>query len=344
MRIVSRYLAVFLVVLLASASLLGCTQKNTQMPEDTPINLSIGTIFPEDSAEGIAANFFAEKVAKDSNGRINVDVFHASALGGAVAQMENVMAGTQDMFLEGHEYYGHYVKGWNILGFFFAFRDREHLHKFLKSEKNKEFEQELIDNWGMRVISTEWNFDRGPYKVVVSNKPIRTINDFQGTKIRAPDIPLYIRSLEALGGAVATIDWGETYLAISQGIVDAVESPIGSVVTMKFHEVAPNVTFTKHLLQPASIVINEDKFQSLSDDLKEVLINAANAAGNVYTEEVIKLEKTAIEQLKENGINLIEHDELDIDNWRSRISEVALELEKEGYWPAGVWDEIQRID
>jgi len=331
-----RIIILFLVFTLASVSLIGYAA-------DEPTTLTIGTIFPEASPEGVSANYFAKKVAEDSEGRIKVDIFHASTLGGSVDQMENVIAGTQDMFLEGHEYYGHFVKGWNILGLFFLFRDREHLHKFMTSDTNRKFEQEFIDEWGVRVLSTDWNFDRGPYKVVVSKKPIKSIDDFQGVKIRAPDIPIYIRSLDALGGAVATINWGEVYLALSQGIVDAVECPIVNVPIMKFQEVANNVTFTKHLLQPASIVINEEKFQSFPEDLQQILINAANATGIVYTEEVLKGETKALKELKEAGVNFIMQEEIDIEKWQAKISKVVPVLEEEGYWPKGLYEEVQSI-
>ena len=332
-----RIIFLFLVFTLASALLIGYAA-------DDPVTLTIGTIFPEASPEGIAANFFAKKVAEDSDGRIKVDVFHASTLGSANDQMENVIAGTEDLFLEGHEYYGHFVKGWNILGLFFVFRDREHLRKFMTSDTNRKFEQELIDEWGMRVLSTDWNFDRGPYKVIVSKKPIKSIDDFQGVKIRAADIPVYIRSLDALGGAVVTLNWGETYLALSQGIVDAVESPITNVPIMKFQEVAKNITFTKHLLQPASIVMNEKKFQSFPEDLQQVLINAANATGIVYSEEVLKGADKALEELKATpGVNLIMQEEIDIKKWQDKITDAALKLEADGYWPKGLYEEIQNI-
>lgn len=317
------------------------TSGSAETPAAAPIELKLGTRMPETSVEGQGHLKFAELVEEKSNGELIVHVYAAEQLGKGLSQIDNVLMGVQDMFAEGAQLFAEYDRRLDLNSIPYLFRDFEHYAKFNRGEVGQEIHQNLAEA-GLRVINTERNFVRGPYRVLLSTKPIRSLEDVQGLKLRSFESKIYTDSWKYLGANPTVVAWTETYLALKQNVVEAVTSPISSVSEMKFAEVAPYMTVIEEFPQDVLMVMNEEKFQSLSEEHRNILIEAANEAGAYASELSASQTEADIEKMKEeNGLEVIE---IDKGPWLEKIKPYFYELEASGDIPEGIVDQTLAIE
>jgi len=302
-----------------------------------PIVLRFGGIQSVTDTTTIAMTRLAEQVEKESDGRLKIEVYPASQLGDAVSQIEGVMMGSLDMFCDAGEWCSQFVKDWNVMALTFVFDDEAHLRKFLAGPVNAAIEEQLRVERGIRVLANNWI--RAP-RVITSRKPILKLEDLQGLKMRVPEIKMYLESWQALRTKPTMVAWGEVYLALRQGIVEAAEGPLDTMYTMKFYEVGPHITLSRHLMSNMNVLINERKFKSLPADLQEILVKAANDAGDWFSETVRQMTNEYVEKMKEGGAQFYE---IDIAPFKAKMPALAAKMEEEGVWSKGLYDQVQAL-
>ena len=322
----------FITVVLAMACVLG-THFVTQAGESS-YNLSLGGIQSAEDTATKAMQIMADKVKEKTGGSITIEVFPASQLGDATTQIEAVGMGSQDMFVDAGGFISTFVPDKNSESMFFLFDSEAHYRAFLASDVTRQIEQEFLDQTGVKVIANNWV--RVP-RCMASKKPLNSLADFSGLKTRVPDIRAYLESIRALGASPTQVPWGETYLALKQGVVDAAEGPLDQLYTMNFYEATMNVILTNHLRDNLIVTINNSKFERMSDSQKKALLEAANEAGDWYSATCQKAAETNVKLMKDNGCNFIE---IDIAPLQAAVLKRAEELEKEGAWKAGIMQKI----
>jgi len=301
--------------------------------------LKFGGIQAADDTATLAMERMASQVEEKTNGEVKINVFPASQLGDAVSQIESMMMGNIDMFCDAGEWYSQFIKNWNVLGLAFLFKDEEGFRKYLKSPINAEVEKELLEKRGLRVISNNWI--RAP-RVMNSTIPIKTPADLKGLKMRVPEIKMYLESWTALGTSPTQVAWGEVYLALKQGVVDASEGPLDTSYTMKFYEVAPHIILTNHLRTNMNVVINEASFEKLTKKQQEILVEAANKAGDWFSTQVKEKLNGFVDKMKANGATI---HKVNVEEFKNAIlPALAYKLEGEGMWQKGLYDEIQSLE
>lgn len=326
--------SIFLLVVISACS-------ETSSGSGGTIELKLGTKMPSDSSEGKAFQHFADLVEEMSNGEIHVKVFPAEQLGKGTTQVDNMLLGTQDMYAEGANYFSDYDSRIEVSSVPFLFRDFEHFQKFNTGEMGQEIYDTLVSK-GIRILNTERNFVRGPYRVLVSNTPIKTVEDLKGLKIRSFESEFYSGAYESVGAKPTVSAWTETYLAINQNLVNAATSPMNLVWPMKFTEVAPYMTIIDEYPQDVVIAMNEDKYSGLSEEHQQILVDAANQTGAEVTEEIDTEIEEHIQLMKD------EHDieifEINKEEWVEAFSDYHYQLEEEGKIPEGYVDQIRSIE
>ncbi|MGG0716200.1 TRAP transporter substrate-binding protein [Robertmurraya massiliosenegalensis] len=329
-------LSVFIVILAACGG--SETNEASSGTSDEPIVLTMGTKMPENNVESEGVKEFMRLVEEKTDGRLKVDVYFHEQLGTESEQIENVISGAQDIYFETMTYYLPYVKDFNIHSLPFLFKDNDEYHEFLQSDIQKKMEDELIDKVGLRFINSEKNFIRGPYRVLVSTKPVEKLEDIKGLNLRLAESETAIKAWSALGANTTIIPWSETYLALKQGVVDAATSPISTVTSMNFHEVTKHVTVTYEYPQSLVMAMNESKFQSLPEDLQTALVEAANEAGEIGTKYIDEETEGVLAELKEAGVQVYE---VDLSPWQEKMEEVYQDLVQSGFLNEEVLNDIQ---
>ena len=300
--------------------------------------LKLGATVTENNDVATGIKKFVEIVEEKSEGRIKFDTYFGGSLGTHKTQLENVISGLQDIYAETYTYFQSYVPGFGIHAVPFFFKDNDEYRKFLLSPIEADMEKELLEKTGLRIICEEKNWLKTPYRVIISRRPIQSLEDLKGLKLRQPDAPTSIKVWGALGAIITITPWSEVYLALQQGMVDAITAPISSIYDEKFYEVAKYATVTNEYMQQVPICINNKKFESFPEDLQNIIIDAANEAGNYCTELIERNGVIAREEAIKQGVTIYE---FDLDSWRNKAAEAHKELEESGVVPAGLMDEIK---
>jgi tripartite ATP-independent transporter DctP family solute receptor len=329
MKCLMKYLAALSLVLAVNA-----TCGALSVSAAPKVNLVLGGIQPADDISTLAIQHYAKLVAERSGGALTIQVHPASQLGDATTQVEAVSMGAQDMMFDSGSWVATFVPAKNVETMFFLFRDEDHYMKYLDSDIMKDFEQSFLKQQNIRILANK--FARLP-RSTVSTKPIRTMADFSGVKERVPDIRGYLESVAAMGASPVQVAWGETYLALQQGVVGACESPLDMIYSSKFYEAGKYVTMTEHQRDNMVIMINENKFKSLTPDQQKILVDAGKEAADWYRGQIAERVKKFVELMKAAGTEFIE---IDVTPLRTAVRARAIEMEKGGAWPVGLFDKI----
>ena len=145
---------------------------------------------------------------------------------------------------------------------------------------------------------------------LTTNKPIHTLDDLKGMKIRVPQAELYVKMVESWGAAATPMNINELYMALQTGTVDGQENPLTTFESYKFYEVVKNVVLTNHIICPNMIFMNADVWNSMSEHDQQVVQEAIDAAVAWQDEQIIEAEKTLADKLaSEYGCEIITPDD-----------------------------------
>jgi TRAP-type C4-dicarboxylate transport system substrate-binding protein len=242
------------------------------------------------------------------------------------------------MALLGYDIYAQFSPTLNLAGMSFIFRDRDHAFAFFNSDLHEKAKEEILASTGVRVISdAEWN--QGPYKVLMTKKPVTSTDGLRGMPMRVPnnEVDLLVWGERGVGASAVPVPWPEAQLALSQGLVEAIELPADFIIPFSFHESASNVTLTRHRHQLVYMTISEAVWKELSEEEQKILDESSKEAGLAYTETVLAGWEKDQAFLKEHGLSI---SEIDVTPWHEAIVKLARELEAEGKWEAGLVDKL----
>ncbi|HEX2542334.1 MAG TPA: TRAP transporter substrate-binding protein [Caldimonas sp.] len=196
--------------------------------------------------------------------------------------------------------------------------------------------EKLRKEQGLRILAAAPTQPR----ILFSKKPVGSLNDLNGVKMRVPEIKTYLTLWETLGTRPSRLAWGEIYLGLKTGVVEAAEGPISSAYSAKFHEAANNVIRTDHLMSSAHITVNDKAYSALPADSQKVLADCATDAvrntrlsAQQETEDVVR--KMAAEGAKVTNI--------DKGPIQQRAKDGVARMEKDGAWSSGLWEQIQKL-
>jgi len=283
-----------------------------------------------------AVNKLAEVAKEKSGGRLIIEVFPAGQLGNNMSMMESTVLGSQDLWWGDLTWLGNLVQDYQILSMGYAFRDQDHMNAFMDSEIGQELKAQLLEE-GILLIREHAN--QLP-RVLVTKFPVSSPADLKGVKMRVPGIPIFVKVWEAMGTKPTSVNWGEVYLALSQGVVDAMECGYEFVYANKFYEVAKYVTRTDHVRGIRGLLANPAMHAGLPEDLQKVLFDAAVAAEELYNEKTAAAEAEHTKLLKENGVTI---STVDLAPFQQQVLSAVEKLEAEGMWSKGLFLKLQEI-
>lgn len=292
---------------------------------------------PPDSNEGKAFQRFADKVKEFSGGRMEVRVYPNEQLGKTEAILEQVQAGTVHLYPEGSAYLAKWVDDIKFSSAPFMFESREHWSRFMRSDLFKSWLKQVEEKAGVTVLGDPSAYMRGPYRVMVTKKPWSSLAEMQGTKLRMHPNQLASDVWTHLGAEVRTLGWTEVYSAIKQGIVEAVNSPVGLVESMKFYEVAPHIIRHNEYPQGIAFIMNAKAYRSLPDDLREA-VDRAYAAGGQYSVELT--EATLADELARMKARGVTYSEPDLADFHASMRQFYRERDARGEVPKGFLDAV----
>jgi len=248
--------------------------------------LKIGHIFvPASFQHQALEKVFKPYVEEKSGGSLKVEVFPNEQLGHAPDQVEAVKLGMQEMFLGSFAWWGAHVEETEIPNIPFMFDDRDHYHKWIDQILVPKLMPVLIKNANQRFINLDYKWHRGPFRVLCSKRAIFAPEDLKGLRLRLWPARAVQRTWQGFGANTVTIDWSEAYLALKQGVVEAITAPLDVVWPQKFTEITKYITELKQFPQLEIISINENVWQALDKSEQKILLAAVEKAGRWYNDK-----------------------------------------------------------
>lgn len=308
------------------------------VPAHAQIILKAGHISPKASAEGIVVDRFAALVKEKTNGEVLVEVFPSEQLGPATAMIESTILGNQDLYVGGNVEFERFSPGLKALGLNYAVESQEQFRKILKSPLWKEMFVDPLDKAGLAVVASDW--ERGPFRVLISTKPVKNFDDLKGLKLRIAPIDTWRKSWTALGTQVVVLPWNDVYLGLQQGMIDAVTAPANLLAAMKFTEVAKYVARTDEYWGVLTLVGNKKKWASLKAEHRRAITEAADQAGKEYMRTADAEIERDFASMKAKGV---QYTVLDLKPGAAKMRPVIQDLEKEGFIPAGIYERIRAV-
>jgi tripartite ATP-independent transporter DctP family solute receptor len=293
---------------------------------------------PADSPEGKVHQRFADLVAQYSGGKLKVAVFPNEQLGKEAAVLEQLQLGTIQIYCENAFFLQKWVPDIKWMSASFLFDDREHWVRFVNSSPMvKTWLDDVEKKAGVMPLGNLTDVVRGPFRVLVSKRPINTVADLHGLKMRMYPDQLATAVWNNLGVETRLLGWTEVYESIKSGIVESVTSPVALVESMRFYEVAPNVVRTNEFWQEIAYMTNAKAFKGLSPELQEAVKRAHKEAGE-YSQQLMKqAAEDVVKIVKERGAKYVE---LDIKPMVQKTAELYAKENKEGRMPKGFLEAV----
>ena len=261
----------------------------------------MATKMPVDSPEGQVFEKFAELTEEYTDGELKITVYPNEQLGKENAVLEQLQANIIQIYAEGYSYMKKWEPALDWTTPAFAFDDYDHWVRFMNSDLVKGWFDNAASQAGVRPLGDPTRVLRGPFRVTVANVPLTTADDYQGLKLRMHESKSAIETWDAIGTEVITLPWTEVYQSISKGIVQAVNSPIALVESMRFNEVAPNIARMDEYWQSIGFMVNEDALEALDDETREGLLKAYDEAGAMSQELMFQVAEESIARMVEDG-------------------------------------------
>lgn len=288
-------------VMAVSVALSGC---GGDEQKDEVITLKLGHIQSEQDLWNLGSIKFKEEVEKLSQGKIKVDIFPNSTLGGDRDLAEGMKMGTVDFALIAGVL-GNFDKSISILELPYLFRNHDEYNKIVNGAIGKEITGNVLKSSGIRILN--W-WDRGP-RHTTANKPINTPADLAGLKIRVPEIPAMVDTWKAMGATPTPMAWSEVYTGLQQHTIDAQENPIPFIYGGRIQEVQDYIILTAHKYEYVTLAMSDKKFQSLTPEQQDIIIKAAQTATDYENNLVVtETDKLLKEMVEKNGMTVITPD------------------------------------
>src|SRR5450432_4192297 len=271
-----RYRNPVLSMLAFGAIALACACANAQAPKSAEkFTFRAAHYFKEDHPWNKALVFFAKKVSDDSKGRIQVDIFNGGILGSEAQTMQFVKDGSLDFVVSDPSAGSPFAKELDFFALPFMFRDYAHWQKTMDGDPGKKYAKLIEDKTGLKILGYWGGSTRN---VLSTKKPINSIADLKGFRMRLISSPLKVNAWKAVGTVPTPIAFMETYLALKSGVVDGMENESVAVLDMKFYEPAPYIARTEHEFTVRPMFMAKKTWDKLPPDLRQIVLKDAQEA------------------------------------------------------------------
>ena len=252
-----------------------------------------------------ALRYMGSLIAEKSGGRHHIQVFHSHQLGEEKETIEQTRAGAIDINRTNVALIGTFVPAMNVLAMPFLFRSIEHLQKVLDGPIGNEI-LGSFEPYGFVGLAF---YDSGARSIYNSVRPVRTIADIKGLRIRVQQSQLMSDMVRALGGEPIELPYGQVLTGLATKLIDGAENNWPSFVTTDHYKYAGYYTLTEHTMSPEVLVMSQKAWASLSDEDRKIFRDAAVASSHFMRQKWKDLEEQSRARAKAAGVIVV----IDID-------------------------------
>jgi len=266
------------------------------------LDIKFAEIHPAGYPTVVAEQNMGKKLEDASNGEITFKMFAGGVLGSEKEVIEQAQIGAVQMTRVSLGIVGPVVPDVNVFNMPFVFRDHDHMRKIIDGEIGQEI-LDKITNSDFNLVALAW-MDGGSLSIY-TKKPVRSLEDLKGMKIRVQGNPLFIDMMNAMGGNGIAMDTGEIFSALQTGVIDGAENNPPTLLEHNHFQSAKYYTLTGHLILPEPVVMSKTTWNKLSPEQQALVKKVAREAQ--MEERALWDAKTAAseEKLKAAGVEFI---------------------------------------
>jgi tripartite ATP-independent transporter DctP family solute receptor len=248
-----------------------------------------------------ALYYMGSLIAEKTGGRHQIRVFHSRQLGEEKETIEQTRAGAIDLNRTNVALIGTFVPAMNVLAMPFLFRSIEHQHKVLDGPIGNEI-LGSFEPYGFVGLAF---YDSGARSIYNSVRPVRSIDDIKGLRLRVQQSELMSDMIRALGAEPVELPYGQVLTGLATKLIDGAENNWPSFVTTNHYKYAGYYTLTEHTMSPEVLVMSQKAWESLSTEDRRIFREAAVRSSQFMREKWKDLENRSRQQAKASGVTIV---------------------------------------
>lgn len=252
-----------------------------------------------------ATENLGKKLAAATNGRLSVQMYPSAQLGGEKETIEQTQIGAIQMLRVSAGALGPIVDEINVVNMPFLFKSIAHSEKMMDGPVGQDLLDRITANASAGLVALCW-MNSGARSLYNTKRPIKTINDIKGLKIRVIGNPIFIDMMNALGGNGVAMGYDQVFSALQTGVIDGAENNPPSYVFSNHYTAAKHLSLTEHLVIPEVLAFSKRTWTSLSADDQALIKTLARDAQMEERELWKAYERQAMDKAKAAGCEITE--------------------------------------
>lgn len=315
------------------APLLALTSRSARAAD---FDMKWGCFAPPDHPLSVNAIAAAKRINEESKGRVAINYFPSSQLGGDTDMLAQVRSGALDFYTTSASFMTTLspAVGPSALGF--AFKDYPTIWNAVDGDVGR-VARNAAAAVNIHVFEKYW--DLGFRTVSSGTRPVTSLADMQGLKIRVPVLPMFFGMFKALGAAPVSMNFSELYTSLQTKLVDGQENPLVNVHAAKLYEVQKFIALTNHCWEGMLIASNRSRFNALPADVRDIISRNINAAALQEREDMRKLNLDVKAKLEAAGVKF---NEVDIAPFRERLKQAGYYKEWRAKMGEEAWTALEK--
>ncbi len=294
----------------------------------------------ETHPQSLGLQLFKTLVEDQTKGELKVNLYYNSQLGGERESVEQVKNGLLEMATASAGPMTTFNTRFMVLDIPYAFNDYNEAWMLTDGPAGQALFKSC-EEVGLKGLA--W-MENGFRHTTNSQRPIKTIDDFKGLKIRTMEAPMHMETFKMLGANPTPVPWTELYMVLQQRVVDGQENPLANIWEVKMYEVQKYTSLDGHIYDPMPLVANLDWFNDLTKDQQRIVETAAILGQNYSRAVNAAREQYIVDLLRENGMEVNEVSEAEKAKMREATQAGIVEKIKERTDPKFVDQWISAIE
>ena len=294
-------MAILISVLLMGMMMTACGRNEGEQRYAYPL----ATASPEDTVTQIYAEKFAEEVFRLSDGRIKIQVYANSTLGGDRELLESCKDGDIPFVVQNTAPQVTFMPNLAIFDVPCAFENLDECREVLDDAEFSSLISDVYENGGYQLLGIA---DQG-FRVMSTNKAVKGIEDFKGQKIRTMENPFHLAFWKSIGANPTPMSFAEVYIGLQQHTIDAQENPYEVIVSNRLYEQQDYVVETNHLPHLITLIMNDEFFKGMPEEDQKIIKESAATATEYARKASDDRIADRIRTIEDSGTQILKIDE-----------------------------------
>jgi TRAP-type C4-dicarboxylate transport system substrate-binding protein len=305
------------------------------------VNLKLGHVAPSGpTTHDVSSTKFAERVAVNTGGKVEIKVFGNSQFGGLQEHWAQVKSGAIDVFVQdvsASSMVEPEPKNFHVMLAPYVFDSQEHYQKFIRSDLFKSMMAKVEKAANLKFIG--YLGDRTPRGFTTTSKQAATPNELKGLKLRVPELPIFVDTYKAWGANPTPVSAKDLYTSLKSGMVEGMDQDITMTYAAKYYEIQKYFVAIDYNRSGMGCWMNAKKWEALPADLQAAFLKSGQETEAYVNKFTAQQMAEAEKGLTEAGCKIIRPD---LKPWKELAEKEVLKNDGK-LWEKGLYDRIKAI-